>query len=224
MHVMPLVYSDLILPLTLLSAQYLLPVVLNDPSFVKNVYFYPLPQMHFLIKLSLTILVLYLLYTSFPFDLFLNDALFAYLGSFLCFILNAIGTTKGMLAISRTCAGASIFNPKIGSKSLVGVIICEGNLLCGIVISYFIFNSIPHDSKNLKDVSYILFGAGTITGAVGFASSFATGIICAAICVMDAKDPKLFSKLVFYEFLAGSLGVMGIGIGFIMKEKIKIFV
>lgn len=180
--------------------------------------------MHLIFKASAITLVVYLCYTVIPFETILDSPFFAYLGSFLCFILNTIGTTKGMLSISRTCAGSSIFNPKIGSRSLVGVIICEGNLLCGIVISYFIFSAIPKNkSSNIEKISYILFGAGTITGAVGFASSLATGIICAAICVIDAKNPKIFSKLVFFEFLAGSLGVMGIVISFIMKEKIKVF-
>lgn len=181
--------------------------------------------MHYVFKLSFALILAYFCYNNIPWAILLQGPCFAYIGSFLCFILNTIGTTRGMLSISRTCAGSSIFNPKIGSKSLVGVIICEGNLLCGIVISYFIFNTVQkyQDSPNIKQISHILLGAGAVTGAVGLASSIATGIICAAVCVMDAKEPQIFSRLVFFEFLAGSLGVMGIGLGFLLKEKAKIF-
>lgn len=177
--------------------------------------------MNKIFKYTIYSLILYTLYKTIPFSIFLqNPYFFVYSGAFCSIILNVLGTSSGMLSISNTCAGTAILFPKISSKSLIGIIICETNLLCGIIMAYLIIQSntsIPLQSGHL------LFSSGLLTGACGYASSMATGLICAAVNVMDAKHPGLFPKLVFFEFVAGSIGVLGLAIGFLVKEKAKIF-
>lgn len=177
-----------------------------------------------IISISTTLIICYIAYSIIPWSsLLFNSHFYSYFGAILSILLNVIGTSRGMLSISSTCAGTSFFFPNITSKSIIGIIICETNLLCGIIMAYLIMNSVPKDTLDFLPSSHALFSAGLITGSAGYASSMATGLICAAVNITDAKDPKLFPKLVFFEFVAGSVGVLGLAIGFLMKEKSKSF-
>lgn len=162
----------------------------------------------------------YLILSFFPFGMFLSHPpVFSYVGAVICIAFNILGTSKGMLSISNTDAGISLYFPKVPKKSLIGIIICETNLLCGLVMSYWLINT---PAKNLQ-AAHCLLTAGIITGTVGYASSLSTGLICAAVNITDVKEPGLFSKMVFFEFLAGSFGVLGLALGFLCKEKAKNF-
>lgn len=165
-------------------------------------------------------ILLYILYEVFPWEMFLQlPAFYRYSGAIICIIGNIIGTSRGMLAISNTCAGMSVLFPKASSKSIIGIVICETNLLCGIIMAYLI---IQGPDVTLQ-ASHCLFAAGLVTGFVGYSSSIATGLICAAVNVTDAKESGLFPKLVFFEFVAGSIGVLGLAFGFLCKQKAKNF-
>ena len=77
------------------------------------------------------------------------------------------------------------------------------------------------DMNKFLPASHLLFAAGAVTGFIGYASSMATGLVCAAVNIMDAKEPQMFAKMVFFEFVAGSIGILGMAMGFLIKEKAR---
>ncbi|TBU06337.1 hypothetical protein CWI38_0144p0060 [Hamiltosporidium tvaerminnensis] len=147
-----------------------------------------------------------------------------YLGVIICFSLNALGTAKGMRSIGKSVSGASILMPRVGAKSIIGTVICEANFIFSLIQTKSLMDILNKcksvsDEKVTSIVHHIILCAGCIVGISGYASSIATGMNCAAICIMDAKDPTLFANLVAIELISGGIGVLGFVLGFIMKEK-----
>ncbi|KRH93971.1 putative vacuolar ATP synthase, partial [Pseudoloma neurophilia] len=174
-----------------------------------------------IIKYFIILLLAYIAYNNIPFRYFFNSpSFFAYFGAILSIVFNIIGTSRGMLSISNTCAGVSVLFPRVSGKAIIGIILCETNLLCGMVLAYMLIQT---DVKTVQ-AGHCLFTSGLVMGTVGYASSLSTGLICAAVNVTDAKEESLFPKLVFFEFLAGSIGVLGFALAFMCKEKAKNFV
>ena len=52
-----------------------------------------------------------------------------------------------------------------------------------------------------------------------YCSSVASGIICAGITMMDAKDPTLLYKLVFLENISAGIRILGLVLGLVLSEK-----
>lgn len=144
-----------------------------------------------------------------------------YLGIFLSFALSALGTAKGLSTISSSVAGGSILVPRIGSKSIIGTVFCEANFLYGIITGMMLYIQIPKENDAFfVEKGSIIFSCGLVVGACSYFSSISIGTVCGAISVMDAKDPTLFTKLVAMELISSSIGLMGLVIGFVMREKL----
>lgn len=173
----------------------------------------------------------------------------AHFGIFLCFILSAVGTALGILSISKYVSGASIKSPRIGTKSILGTVVCEANFLTGIITCVMIsnglnniqnktietnntgntiqnntfINAILNNTINSLDDdrrNYIYFATGLFVGLCNYFSSVATGLICAVISMMDAKDSKLFFKIVILEIIPASVGLIGFIIGIVLTSKV----
>ncbi|KAM0687885.1 V-type proton ATPase 21 kDa proteolipid subunit [Conglomerata obtusa] len=139
----------------------------------------------------------------------------------LCFTLAALGTTRGLSTISSAVSGGSILTPRIGSKSMIGTVFCEANFLYAIITDIMLYAQFPKpDDPFLLEKGSIIFACGFVVGICCYFSSVSTGIVCGAISVMDAKDQTLFPKLVAMELISSSIGLMGLVIGFVMREKI----
>lgn len=140
-----------------------------------------------------------------------------YIGMFICFSLSAMGTAIGILNISKYVSGASIKAPHIGTKSILGTVVCEANFLTGIITCVMLNNSI--DSTTTDRRHYLYFSSGLFVGICNYFSSVATGLICAVISMMDAKDPALFFKIVILEIIPASVGLIGFIIGLVLNSK-----
>ncbi|AFN83105.1 putative vacuolar ATP synthase proteolipid [Encephalitozoon romaleae SJ-2008] len=138
-------------------------------------------------------------------------------GIVMCIALSSFGTSKGYQAIGRYMIGASIKTPRVGTRALLGIVICEANFFFCLVMSNLLLSKI----ENVKSYGgqFILFTAGFIAGACSYCSSLASGIICAAITMMDAKDPTLFYKLVFLEVIPAGIGILGLVLGLVLSDK-----
>ncbi|ORD98102.1 VATO2 [Hepatospora eriocheir] len=151
--------------------------------------------------------------------------LLAYIGMFLCFTLSALGTARGILSISKYVSGASILAPHVGTKSILGTVVCEANFLTGIITCVMINNTLNLNiDKELSDKAhYIYFSSGLFVGICNYYSSEATGLICAVISMMDAKDPSLFYKIVILEIIPASIGLIGFIMGIVLNSKAPFF-
>ncbi|KAM0676798.1 V-type proton ATPase subunit c'' [Binucleata daphniae] len=168
-------------------------------------------------------LILHSCFNIFPLSLTLHkiSSFLPYLGIFLCFALSAAGTSKGLSSISSSVAGASILAPRIGSKSIIGTVFCEANFLYGIITAMMLYLQIPNKMDDaFVEKGSIIFACGLIVGICCYFSSNSIGSVCGAIAIMDAKDPTLFTKLVAMELISSSIGLLGLVIGFVIREKL----
>lgn len=144
-----------------------------------------------------------------------------YIGIFLCFALSALGTAKGILSIATYVSGASIKAPRIGTKSILGTVVCEANFLTGIITCVMLNNTM---GTNLPArAHYIYFCSGLFVGLCNYFSSVATGMLCAVISMMDAKDPTIFYKIVVLEIIPASVGLIGFIMGIVLNSKAPSF-
>lgn len=134
------------------------------------------------------------------------------------FLLSALGSTKGILSISKALCGTSILNPGIYSKTLIGCLICEANLIYGVIIAQLIYQKNVDPNNLIAD--QLLFAPGFIVGICSYYSSVAVGIICSSLTIIDAKDRSLFSKLIVLEIFAGTIGVIGGVVGLALLIKV----
>ncbi|KAL6120942.1 VHA-c''1 [Nucleospora cyclopteri] len=144
-----------------------------------------------------------------------------YIGIFLCFSLSALGTAKGILSIANYVSGASIKSPHVGTKSILGTVVCEANFLTGIITCVMLNNTMKLDLP--AKAHYIYFCSGLFVGLCNYFSSVATGLICAVISMMDAKDPSIFYKIVVLEIIPASVGLVGFIMGIVMNSKAPAF-
>lgn len=140
-----------------------------------------------------------------------------YFGIVMCIALSSVGTARGYQAIGRYMVGASVRAPRVGTRSLLGIVVCEANFFFCLVISNLLITKM----RNVESYGghFVLFASGLIVGACSYCSSVASGIICAVITMMDAKDPTLFYKLVFLEIMPAGIGILGLVLGLVLSEK-----
>ncbi|KAI5148384.1 V-type H+-transporting ATPase 21kDa proteolipid subunit [Enteropsectra breve] len=143
------------------------------------------------------------------------------IGMFLCFILSAMGTAEGISAIAKYVSGASIKTPSVGTKAILGTVVCEANFLTGIITCVMLDSSIKKSTSN--SANYIYFASGLFVGLCNYYSSLATGIICGIISMVDAKDPTVFFKIVILEIIPASVGLVGFIMGIVFNSKTASF-
>jgi V-type H+-transporting ATPase proteolipid subunit len=148
-----------------------------------------------------------------------NPINLGYIGIIYCFLLASLGTAQGIWTISNYVSGTSIKHPRVGTKSILGTVVCEANFLSGIILCVLNFNLLK-SSPNLSIGShYILFSSSVFVGLCSYFSSVATGVICAVISLMDGKDDQLFFKVVVLEIIPASVGLIGFILGIVMSSK-----
>lgn len=149
--------------------------------------------------------------------LFCPDFALLYAGIIYCFLLSAIGTAIGVSTIAKHVSGTSIKHPRVGTKSILGTVVCEANFLSGIISCVLALNS----ANSVKTVQgqYILFCSSAFVGICSLYSSIATGTICAVVSLMDGRDEKLFFRLVVLEVIPASVGLIGFILGIVMNSK-----
>lgn len=142
-----------------------------------------------------------------------------YVGIILCFLLSALGTSTGVWTIANHVSGTSIKVPRVGTKSILGTVVCEANFLSGIIQCILSFNYIrSFEAITAKD-SYLFFCSNIFVGMCSYFSSVSTGMICAVISMVDGKDPNVFFKVVILEIIPASVGLIGFILGIVMNSK-----
>lgn len=144
-----------------------------------------------------------------------------YLGIVLCFLLSASGAAGGIWTISNYVSGTSIKAPRVGTKAIIGTVVCEANFLSGIISCILSYNSL-RSNADFNNKSYFIFlCSNLIVGICSYFSSISTGMICAVISLMDGKDPTVFFKIVVLEIIPASVGLIGFILGIVMNSKVQ---
>jgi len=154
--------------------------------------------------------------------LLLPTANLGYAGIVYCFLLSAWGASQGIWTIANYVSGTSIKHPRVGTKSILGTVVCEANFLSGIIFSVLNLNTLRGNPSLSPAGHYILFCSSVFVGLCSLFSSAATGLICAVISMMDGKDEMLFFKVVILEVIPASVGLIGFILGIVMASKIPV--
>lgn len=141
----------------------------------------------------------------------------AHFGIIMCVALSSLGTARGYQAIGKYMIGSAVRTPRVGTRSILGIVICEANFFFCLVLSNLLL--VKMKKTDSFGGQFILCASGFIVGTCSYCSSVASGIICAAITMMDAKDPSLFYKLVFLEVMPAGIGILGLVLGLVLSEK-----
>lgn len=145
----------------------------------------------------------------------------AFIGIFLCLSLNSLGCAIGVSVIGKSIAGASVKCSGLVLKGLIGIVICEANLIFSI-LSFFLLKDralylYEAASKGVEithvTTAWALFFSGIISGACGMIASLGSSIVSAASMIAIAASPGTFSKLISLQLIVGGVGALGLVIG-----------
>lgn len=142
-----------------------------------------------------------------------------YAGILLSLTLGMIGTAKGMVNISSYVCGASIVTPRVATKSIFGIVICEAGMICTVIHVVQAVMTVKSMNQTYLN-NYLMMLSCIITGASIYFSCVSVGIICGIITLMDAKDPHIFFKIIAMEIIPAGIGVLGFVCGAIFSSKI----
>lgn len=157
----------------------------------------------------------------------------AYVGVALSVGINGMGAAVGMTLISKSTAGASVKKPKVGSKGVLGIVVCEANVVFGVIHAIILNANISTYMRTGGSVvgvantntvnfvnSYIIFFSGLTMGICGLISSIGTGMVCSASIIPLAKEPKLFSKIVTMQLIVSGVGPFGFIVSMMMLQAL----
>ncbi|OAG29034.1 V-type H+-transporting ATPase 21kDa proteolipid subunit [Nematocida displodere] len=161
-------------------------------------------------------------YRAFSHVLTISPLTPAFVGLFAPVVLNTLGTTIGTAVIGKSISGAAVKNPGIMMKSLVGIVICEANLIFSL-LSF----SILKDKAITIDItggvgkrqvldSWTILASGLVCGLCGMISSLGSSVVNAASSIAIAGNSRLFSKLVTLQLIISGVGVLGLVISLII--------
>jgi V-type H+-transporting ATPase proteolipid subunit len=146
-------------------------------------------------------------------------AIIGYSGILLALTLGMIGTAKGMISISSYVSGASLVTPRVATKSIFGIVICEAGMICTVLhVVQSAMKVITMKQTYLNN--FLMMTSCIIVGSSIYFSCVSVGIICGIITMMDAKDPTLFFKIIVMEVIPAGIGVLGFVCGVIFSSKI----
>lgn len=131
-------------------------------------------------------------------------------------ILNALGTSIGTAIIGKSISGASVRTPSIMMKGLIGIIICEANLIFSLLSFCFLkekSEAVTSRSgltrESIQDV-WTIFCSGLVCGMCGLIASIGGAVVNAASSIAIASNSKVFSKLVTLQLIVSSVGALGL--------------
>lgn len=146
------------------------------------------------------------------------------IGMVACFVFSALGTAEGIYSIAKFVSGTAIRAPRTGTKAVLGTVVCEANFLTGIIMCVMLMGAAQTGAPALPKANYLYFSSGIMVGLCNYYSSVATGLVCSVVTMADAKDARLFFKLVVLEIIPASIGLLGFIIGIVLNSRVGAFV
>jgi len=146
----------------------------------------------------------------------------AYIGMFIPIVLNAFGTAISISIIGKSTGGASVNCPRVFTKSLIGIVICEANLIFSFLIFFFLGSKMEAilATQRMTKVEiqsiWAVFTSGLVSGVCGMTASLGSAVVNAAATIAIASNPKIFSKLVTLQLIVGGVGPLGLIIAIVV--------
>lgn len=157
--------------------------------------------------------------------------MFAALGIAFCIALSVGGAAWGVMLIGASIVGAAVRVPRVKTKNLISIILCEASAIYGIIIAIVLNNkltSVAHDptnpfSKATYFSAYGLFWSGVTVGLCNLVCGIALGVAGSGAALADAHDSKLFVKILIIEIFGTAIGLFGLITGLLQVSFYFIF-
>lgn len=140
----------------------------------------------------------------------------ASVGVFCPIVLNLAGTAIGISTISKSTSGGAVRSPALVMKSLLGIVLCEANLIFSSICFFFLSakaTAMADREKNmtLKDVqeAWCILASGLTCGLCGMISSLGSSVVNSSSSISIANNAKMFSKLISLQLIVGGVGIFG---------------
>ena len=139
--------------------------------------------------------------------------------------LSAIGAGLGVYLSGASIVGSMIKTPRVKSRNLISVIICEAVAMYGGVCTFLFKHSIviyPNEeelynnpelySKVLQN-SLIIFWIGAVVGLCNLVCGVGVGLGGQTVVLADSQSPSVFVKLLMIEIFISTIGILGLILG-----------
>jgi V-type H+-transporting ATPase proteolipid subunit len=148
---------------------------------------------------------------------------YASLGVGLSIGLSVIGAAWGIWLTGSTLLGAALKAPRIRSKNLISILLCEAVAIYGLVMAMLLKNKLDAGNLNSPDVERTrqmysgaaIFWSALTTGISNLICGICVGVVGASCALADAQNGTLFMKILVVEIFGSALGLFGVIIGII---------
>ena len=124
--------------------------------------------------------------------------------------------------------------PRISSKNLISIILCEACAIYGVIMALLLLNSRPTIgdtvSSNMNTnkanyqvaeyAGYASFWVGTTVGLSQIVCGICVGVLGASTALASAQNGTTFISMLIAIILASALGLYAIIVGIIMQTNI----
>ncbi|PJF18056.1 V-type proton ATPase proteolipid subunit [Paramicrosporidium saccamoebae] len=120
---------------------------------------------------------------------------------------------RGIFTIGSTLLGTTVKVPRVRTKNLISVLLCEAVAIYGIITNVIMSGKLAQYSSATPQnchIGYAIFWAGVTVGIAEFSCALAVGLIGSSAVIADAQNPSLFVKILIIEIFASAIGLFGV--------------
>jgi V-type H+-transporting ATPase proteolipid subunit len=121
--------------------------------------------------------------------------------------------SRGIFIIGSTLLGTAVKVPRVRTKNLISVLLCEAVAIYGVIAHVVMSRNLAQYSTATAQnyhIGYAIFWAGVTVGIAELSCALAVGVIGSSAVIADAQNPALFVKILVIEIFASAIGLFGL--------------